>query len=70
MPQDIARIAVIGFGIAGRMAGKFAPVGIMIAEHAQIAAILRQHRAPLIGQHLQPVFRQVQIAHDLGAEQR
>ena len=70
MAQDIARIAVIGLGIALGMAGKFAAVRIMVAEHAKVVAAFHQHRAPLIGQNLQPVPGQFQIAHDFRAEQR
>ena len=69
MAQHIAGIAVIGLGIAFGMAGDLAAVGIMVAEHAQIAAVPGHQRAPLIGQDLKAVSGQLQIAHDLGAEQ-
>ena len=68
--QDVARIAVIGFGIALRIAREFAPVGIVVAVHGEIAAVLREDRAALVGEDLQAVFRQFEIAHDLGPEQR
>ena len=69
MAQHVAGIAVIGFGVAGRMAREFAAVGVVVAVHAQIAARLGEHRAAFVGQHLQTVFGQFQIAHDLGAKQ-
>ena len=68
--QDVAGVAVIRLGIAGGVAGEFAAVGVVVAEHAKIAAVVGKDRAALIGQDLQPVARQFQIAHDFGAEQR
>ena len=67
--QHVAGVAVIGLGVALGMAGEFAAVGVMVAVHAEIVAAFGEHRAAFIGQHLQAVFRQFQIAHDLGAEQ-
>ena len=51
------------------MAGEFAAVGIMVAEHAEIAAALREDGAAFIGQDLQTVFGQLQIPHDFRAEE-
>ena len=65
--HDVARIAVIGFRIALREAREFAPVRLVIAVHGEIAAVAREDRAALIGENLQAVFRQFEIAHDLRA---
>ena len=49
MAQHVAGIVVIGFGVAGRMPGNLAPVGVMVAEHAEVIAPLHEHRAAFIG---------------------
>ena len=67
---DVAGITVIGFGIARREAGEFAPVRVMVAVVGEIVAVAGEHRAALIGDHLQAEARQFEVAHDLGAEQR
>ena len=67
--QDVAGVAVIAFGIAARMAGKLAPVCLVVAEHAKVAAVLGEQHPALVRQDLQPMLWQFQIAHDLGAKQ-
>ena len=70
LPRHVAGIAVIGLGIARREAGELAPVRVVVAVVGEIVAIPREHRAALIGDHLQAEARQFEIAHDLGPEQR
>lgn len=42
-------------GIAGRMAGEFAPVGVMVAEHAETAALPAKGGTAFVGQDLERV---------------
>lgn len=70
LPCDVARIAVVGLGVALGEAGEFAAMRIVVAVVGEIVAVAREHRAAFIGDHLQAEARQLQIAHDLGPEQR
>jgi hypothetical protein len=55
VPYLVAGLAVIGFGIAGRMAGEFAPVGVLVAEHAETAALPAKGGTAFVGQDLERV---------------
>jgi len=66
----VARVAVVGLRVARREAGELAPVRLVVSIVAEEIAVARQHRAALIGDDLQPVPRQFEVAHDLGPEQR
>ena len=68
--HDVARVAVVGLGVALRVAGELAAVGVVVAVDREVAAVAGQHRAALVGEDLQAVLRQLEVAHDLGAQQR
>ena len=70
LPRHVARIAVVGFGIPRREAREFAAMGVVVAVVGEIVAVAREDRAALVGDHLQSEARQLEIAHDLGPEQR
>ena len=69
LARHVARIAVIGFGIARREAGELAPVRVVVAVGGEIVAVAGEHRAALVGDDLQTEARQFEIAHDLRPEQ-
>jgi hypothetical protein len=41
----------------------------MVLVGGEVVAVLGEHRAALVGDHLKPKTRQFEIAHDLGPEQ-
>ncbi len=69
LAHHVARIAVVGFGIALRMARDLAAQRIVIVVQRQMAAALHHGAAALVGNDLQPVLRQLQRAHDLRPQQ-
>src|SRR5271169_2523864 len=69
LAHDIARIPLVGLGIALRVARDFAAQRIVVVIQRQMAAAAHHGAAALVGNDLQAVFRQFQRAHDLGAQQ-
>ena len=70
LPCNVAGVAVVGLRIARREARELAAVRVMVAVVGEVVAVLREHRAALIGDDLQSEARQFEVAHDFGPEQR
>ncbi len=69
LAHDIARIAVVGLGVALRVARNFPAQRIVVVVQRQMTAVLHHGAAALVGDDLQSVFRQLQRAHDLRPQQ-
>ncbi len=69
LARHVAGIALVGLRVALRIAGEFAAMAVMVAVGGEIIAVAGEHRAALVGDDLQAVLRQFEIAHDLRAEE-
>ena len=69
VPQHVAHVAVVGLGIAARMARDLAAQGVVVVVERQVLAVAHHGAAALVGDDLQPVTRQFEAADDLGAQQ-
>src|SRR6266550_8809978 len=63
-------VLVVRFGVARRMAIQLAPGFVVIAPGGEVVAVLHRRDGALEWQDLQPVPREIEIANDLGSEQR
>ena len=70
LPGHVARIAVVGLGVALGEARELAPMRVVVAVVGEVVAVAGEDRAALVGDDLQAEARQFEIAHDLRAEQR
>ena len=70
LPRHIAGIAVVGLRVALREPRELAAVCVVVAAVGEIVAVMGEHRPALVGDDLQAEARQLQVAHDLGPEQR
>ncbi len=69
LAHDVARIAVIGLGIALGMPADLASQRVMVRIDGEMAAAAHQRAAAIIGDDLQPEFRQLQRPDDLRPQQ-
>ena len=64
------RVLVVGLGVGGRVAVDLAPRARVVAHAPEVVAVRHGREGAVEGQDLEPVPRQVQLADDLGPQQR
>ena len=69
VPQHVAYVAVVAFGVVARVARDLAAHGVVVVVHRQMPAVAHHGAAALVGDDLQAVRRQLERADDLGAQQ-
>ena len=69
LAHHIARVAVVGLGVALRVPRDLAAQRIVVVVERQVTAALHHGAAALVRDHLQAVLRQLERAHDLRAQQ-
>ncbi len=69
LAHHVAGIAIVGLGVALRVARNFAAQRIVIVVQRQVPSALHHGAAALVGNHLQPILRQLQRAHDFRPQQ-
>jgi hypothetical protein len=69
LAHDLGGIAVVGLGVAQRVAGQFPPVHVVVVVAGDVVAIAGHRQPAIVRGDLQPVFRQLQFAHDFRPHQ-
>ena len=69
LAHDGVDVALVIVGVAPRVALHLAAQGVVLAIVGEVAAVGGEGGAALVGHHLQAETRQIEVAHDLGAQQ-
>ena len=67
--RDVAAVAVVGLGVVGRVPRDLAAEHVVVAVGDQAVAAGHHGDVALVGDDLEAVARQLELAHDLGPHQ-